>query len=918
MKKLTGAMAVTVMLLVAGSALGQGMMVPSGPDRTLPPLAIKSQQVEIGIKDQVATTTVKQVFINSTNRQLEANYVFPLPPDATIRDFSMIVDGKMKKGEVVEAVKAKQIYQQIVAQSRDPGLLEHLGDNLFRLNIFPVPANGTQSTEITYSQVIAGNNGLFRYTYPLHTAGKASAVQDFFSIGAKLASKVAIKTIYSPTHDIGVSRKGEHEATVGLEQNKALLDKDFSLYWTISEKDFGLNAIAYRPNADEPGYLMLMISPKSAVNEKEVIAKDVIFVFDTSGSMQGAKIEQAKKALKFCVESLNEKDRFNILTFNTDVTPYKDELIDASKANKEAVRDFINRLNAEGGTNIHDALGKALEIVKKGEEGKRPHVIVFLTDGRPTIGKTGTEEILGVLRAKDVASGESLQKLQERKRELESAFPLRSVEPLNDPAYREGRAMIVAVGLQMAELDKGTARIFTFGVGDDVNTKLLDQVAGKTGGQPEYVRGGEDIEVKVSDFFAKASHPVMTGLKLAFGGKVKIDGMLPAALPDLYFGQQVIAFARYDGSGDIAVTLSGTVSDGSTEKPTYEVTLPKQTTENDFIEPLWAHRKVGYLLDQIRLNGESKELKDEVIRLSTKYRIQTPYTSYLVLEDQHKRQYLPDVANAGGGGYGYDRGGRESWRQQGQSPADRPSGPALAPPTSKTTVAPAEPVLPSVTPGIRVPSGTGETPAGDKNVATGVATRSDPAKVKADLEQSKELEKLAKLMDDADKAGHSGDGREGKDGYFDGKASGAWASSPATTQPDNGLSRFDERSLRDESGATAVGLAKAIDRMKKAEGDYRRANVAERKAAGRTFYQVSGFWIDEKFAAPTKLTFVKWGSEAYFAIVAGHVELKDAFALGTRLIVTTAEGKALVVSDSEGAETMTEKEVKELFAAGKK
>lgn len=832
-----------MVLSVSAAVLGQGMLVPA--DRTLPPLSIKSQQVEIAIDNQVATTTIKQVFTNSTSRALEANYVFPLPADATIRDFAMMIDGKRVAGEVVEAGKAKQIYQQIVAQARDPGLLEHLGNNLFRVNIFPVPANGNQSTEITYSQVVRGSNGLFRYTYPLHTADKASAVQDFFSIGAKLTSKTALKTVYSPTHDIGVSRKGEHEATVGLEQSKVFLDKDFSLYWTISDKDFGLNAAAYRPKPDEPGYLMLLLSPKSAVNEEEVVAKDVIFVFDTSGSMQGGKIEQARKALTFCVEALNAKDRFAVVAFSTDLNAYKDELIDATRANKQAAREFINKLTADGGTNIHDALAKALAIAKlpppqgegRGEgaaasDSARPRVVVFLTDGRPTIGKTGMDDILGVLGGQ--------------------------------PQTRAG-----------------AARIFTFGVGDDVNTKLLDQVANKTGGQPEYVRPKEDIEVKVSDFFAKASHPVLTGLTLAFGGDVKVDQMLPGALPDLYFGQQVIAFARYTGSGDVSVTLRGTVSDGKTEKNTYEVSLPKQTTDNNFIEPLWAHRKVGYLLDQIRIHGEDKELKDEVIRLSTAYKIQTPYTSYLVLENRDRARYRPGVAKQDGSG------GADPLPPSISRPAGGPSAP-----DATATGQPAS--------GGRY----GEYARERADAVARVLSTSDKDKLRD--EERRSLERVAKGIAD-------GDSRQ----TWNSRSNEArWGRGVPASQP--GGMGYTAADLQRETGETAVNIAGDIARMKNADTTRAAGPSAVKQAAGRAFYSLNGFWIDEKFAAPIKMTFVTWGSEAYFAIVSAHVELKDVFALGTRLIVVTADGRALVISDNDGDEKIGEKELAELFAPAAK
>ena len=899
-------LAVLAVLTLSTVAFGQGMLVPK--DSTLTPLGIKSQQVSIDIANQVATTTVKQVFANSTGRALEANYVFPLPPEATIRDFAMTVDGKRVSGEVVEAAKARQYYNQIVAQARDPGLLEQLGNNMFRVNIFPVPANGTQTVELTYSQVIAGQGGVFRYVYPLKTAERASAVQDFFSISGKLTSKTALKSIYSPSHSIGLSRKGDNEAIVGLEQSKTLLDKDFVLYWTIGDKAFGLNGVAYRPKPEEPGYLMLLISPRSAVNEKEVMGKDVVFVLDTSGSMQGEKINQAKKAMKFCVESLNEKDRFGLITFSTDVNLYKPTLLDATKENKAAAGDFVKAIEAEGGTNIFEAMGKALELVKAGKDGAdaaRPKVIVFMTDGQPTVGKTGSEEILGLLRS-DSGNGEALKKLRDRKKELETKGPFYS-DLDQTPENAKRQAEIKEIDRQIAELTKPTGnapRIFTFGVGDDVNTKLLDKIAQTTGGQPEYVKPAEDIEVKVSDFFAKASHPVMAGVKLAFGGNVKVTQMLPGDLPDLFFGQQVIAFARYDGSGDVSVTLSGTVSSGAAEKQVYEVSLPAQTVENDFLEPLWAQRKVGYLLDQIRLNGENKELKDEVIALSKRYKIQTPYTSYLVLEDKDRSRIAsgPAGTTPPNGALRGDSGSGDL--SDIAIPGSIVREPALARPATPTSPAPAD--MPAgVTRALEQLSKSGVTPSVGGS-GSGGGSADDK---KLDAGQQKDVDRLARSFSDA----RDQDRAEAVTGPF----------LAPTTQPSGKIGgndevpAFAERDLQAQSGRVAVDLARKIAAFKNADT----SGVVDRgarQAAGRTFYRVSGFWIDEKFAVPTRMTFVKWGSEGYFAIVSAHLELKDAFALGTRAIIVTADGKALVVSDNDGAEKLSDKEITDLFVAAPK
>ena len=184
----------------------------------------------------------------------------------------------------------------------------------------------------------------------------------------------------------------------------------------------------------------------------------------------------------------------------------------------------------------------------------------------------------------------------------------------------------------VAKKNTANTRIFTFGVGDDVNASFLDALSEKSRGIATYVRETEDIEAKVSGLYAKISNPVLANLKLSVDG-VTLSDVYPPQLPDLFHGTQLVVLGRYNGNGKTAVQLTGTVG---TEKKVfnYDVNFPDQTTEDkSFVEDLWARRKVGYMLDQIRVNGEKKELVDEVVTLAKRYGITTPYTSYLVVPD---------------------------------------------------------------------------------------------------------------------------------------------------------------------------------------------------------------------------------------------------------------------------------------------
>jgi len=562
-------------LLACRAAAGSGLMIPS--EKTLPPLSIQSHRVSVSIRDGVARTHLTEVFRNSTDRRLEATYVFPVPRGAALTDFAMFVDGKRMGGEVVEAEKARRIYQDIVRRLRDPGLLEYMGSGLLRLRVFPIQPNSTVKVEVAYSHALPFDSGIYRYTFPLKTGSRASKVQQDFTVSVEVASRQPIKSVYCPTHQVGVTRKDDHHAVAGFEQTGAMLDRDFTLFYTVGREDFGLNLLAHRAG-DEDGYFAVMISPSVELPEQKIMPKDVCFVLDTSGSMQEQnRIASARGAVKFCLNALDPRDRFALVRFSTSVEVFGEGLTEATP---EAVRKavaYTEKLQARGGTDLCGAVLKALQMAPGGD---RPYLIVLVTDGKPTVGVTDTDQI--VQKVKDA--------------------------------------------------DRGNVRVFTFGIAEDLNVALLDRIAEATRGYPEYVAPGREIEQKISSFFRKVSHPVLADLKLDFGS-VKVTDLYPQQLPDLFRGSQLVVFGRYSGGGDVAVRLTGRMA-GKERTFTYDASFPKQESGNEFITQLWARRKIGYLLDQIRLHGKTQELVDEVVRLSKTYGIATPYTSYLVLEDE--------------------------------------------------------------------------------------------------------------------------------------------------------------------------------------------------------------------------------------------------------------------------------------------
>ncbi len=556
-------------------------------------LPVKSIRIDTKITGQTATTYVEQVFRNDTPYTLEGTYFFPIPENASIVEFAIWENGKKLAGEVRSREEARRIYDEIVRRQRDPGLLEYAGNDLFQASIFPIPPNSDKKLELKYSEVLKADSGTVSYRYPLGTGRNLWRRSDmgiesrpgnlppqkFGTVSGKIeiSAKNAIRNIYSPTHEVEVQKKGENAVAITFETNDN--DNDFQLFYGLSDSDFGMTLLTYRePGKD--GYFLMLMSPRDDVSERELVNKDIVFVLDTSGSMaEAGKMEKARSALLFGIRTLRPGDRFNVISFAGEEHLMEKGMVEASDEGKRRGEEFVKRLQPTGGTNINDSL---IASLKQFEKNERPKMLVFMTDGLPTVGETGIERIIANVKA-------------------------------------------------VKNLD---IRIFPFGFGYDVNTTLLDRLGSENAGISDYIQPKEDLEVKVSSFFSRVSSPILSDLELDFNS-LQTELLYPRKLTDLFRGMQLSIIGRYKNSDnlrDLVINLKGK-SGGEVRTFSYgDLDFPLRSEDNDFLPRLWASRRVGWLIEQIRLNGETKELRDEVTELGTRYGIVTPYTSYLATD----------------------------------------------------------------------------------------------------------------------------------------------------------------------------------------------------------------------------------------------------------------------------------------------
>lgn len=538
-------------------------------------LVIRYHHVDVTIRDQVAITRVDQVFYNPNDWQVEGNYIFPIPVDAAVTSFTLWVDGKPVEGQILEASEARRTYEEIVRTLRDPALLEYAGQGAVQAQIFPIPPQGERRIELEYSQALPAEGGLVRYVYPLNTEKFSLWPLEDVSVNIDIqSSSVPIRAVYSPSHSVSTFRESETHIIVGYEDSDVLPDVDFALYYSIGETE-ALHLIPFRDpvNAEPDGFFMLLLAPRPEISQRP-LPKDVILVLDRSGSMDGEKFQQAQKALSYILEELNPEDRFNIIAFSTGMEIYARNLRPSSEAN-EAL-SWVDRLSAVGSTDINRALLEGVALT----EDERPTYLIFLTDGLPTEGVLDSQKILDNL---ELAASDNL-------------------------------------------------RLFAFGVGYDVDTYLLDSLAQSHHGTSTYVLPGEHLDEVVSSFYEKISTPVLTDLDLEFGNIAAYD-IYPNPLPDLFLGSQIIVVGRYRESGSTTITLTGEVGNKIQEFQFVNQEFPTKSLTQASIPRLWATRKIGYLLNQIRLHGPDEETIDQIVRLSIRYGIVTQYTSYLVTEE---------------------------------------------------------------------------------------------------------------------------------------------------------------------------------------------------------------------------------------------------------------------------------------------
>ncbi len=553
---------------------------------------ITEVEVRIDIVEMTATTTIELHLENPTSQRQEAELIFPVPDGAVVRGFAYDGPGGQITAQVLPKDEARRIYESLVSRIRDPALVEFIGYNLIRSSVFPIEARGKQRVRLTYEHLLDTDGSRVDYVLP-RTESLQYGVP--WNVTARIRAERPISTVYSASHKLQMERIGEREMSLKIAAGANREPGPFRLSYLLQEDGVTASIFAYPDEKVGGGYFLFLAGlPAKATEDPDVqaIKREVTLVIDRSGSMRNEKIEQVKEAAMQVIAGLRPGEAFNILLYSNSVQWFSPRPVVKDEATQEAARKYIEGITATGGTNLHDALHAALQ--QEPMQGMLP-IVLFLTDGLPTVGQT-------------------------------SEIAIRELAAKSNPHHR---------------------RVFTFGVGFDVNAPLLEKLADQSRGRAEFVLPQEDVEAKVGAVFQQLTGPILAEPELritdAHGNAAvgRTRDILPERLPDLFEGDRLILLGQYVGNAPIIFEVSGNYF-GKRRTFKSHLDFAKASEKNGFVPRLWASRKIAELIDAVRQAGAEpsaaaqdpkiKELVDEIVRLSTEFGILTEYTAFLARE----------------------------------------------------------------------------------------------------------------------------------------------------------------------------------------------------------------------------------------------------------------------------------------------
>lgn len=539
-------------------------------------LPLTFEQLRVHVDTQSADVEVEQHFLNNTNEQLEGRYLFRTPGQGAVRGFSYFNGEQEIVGEVFEREAARQVYEEVTGQNRDPGLFEQVAEGTFSFRIFPIQAGETKRVKVHYDTWLALHGQRITLRLPLASAdSKVSVV---------LRDARGLRNVVSGTHVIKTSAASDGATQVDVSGPRGTADV-LELSYELSVSPLTLQASLHR-DVGHDGYLGLHIATPDKLPAGPLPGKDVTIVIDRSGSMAGEPLTQARAGAKQIVERLSATDRVNLVLFDDQADVLFPEPKQLTKEVRNQVLTQIEQLREAGGTNIALALESALKAQNKDE---LPNVVIFMTDGQSD----------------------------------------------------------AQAALSVAKADVSDSRVFTVGLGTGVNRPLLSRLASDKRGRFVFIPDTSAIETEVARLYTQVAAPLLTNVKLESEGAELVD-IYPRTLPDLFVDDELRIYARVAEQGKPAlagkVRVSGLLAGRhfvTTAAYSASAAVARKPVARD-----WAAARVHDVLEEIALNGETEQLKNEVIELALAYEMVTPYTSFLAIPKNEVTEAAADMLSS--------------------------------------------------------------------------------------------------------------------------------------------------------------------------------------------------------------------------------------------------------------------------------
>lgn len=596
---------------------------------------LKSTSVKVDISGFIARVRVAQEFENNFSEPVEAVYTFPLSPNAAVNEMSMKIGERTIRGMILKREEARKVYEKAKDEGKAAALLDQERPNIFTQSVANILPGEKIFVEISYVETLAFDSGSYEFVFPMTVAPRyipASADKEDgekisppiadqrtghdITIEVALNAGIPIEEIRSNTHQIDAVAFTPNSAKVSLKNERTIPNKDFVLRYDVIGKRMEDAVLATK--GTKGGFFSLILSPPERLTTADLTAKEIVFVLDTSGSMQGFPIEKAKESMKLALDGLYPEDTFNLITFAGDTHILFDQPVPATQANLEKAQEFLASREGDGGTEMMKAVKAALA---SSDAQDHLRIVCFMTDGEV---------------------GNDMEIIAEVKKHPK-------------------------------------ARVFSFGIGDSVNRFLLDSIAREGRGDAEYVMLEDDGSRAAKRFHERIRNPYLTDISIDWAG-LPVTGIYPRRIPDLFGATPVVIFGRYSAVANGTIKLRGKIG-GQPFERTIAVNLPASENTNDVLGTLWARTKVDELLSQ-SWDAEEEEsnptpaTKAQIIKLGLDHKIMTQFTSFVAVEERivtrvvkGKRVRVPVYAPAGtvfeaeGTGDGEGRGSAQMTNQ---------------------------------------------------------------------------------------------------------------------------------------------------------------------------------------------------------------------------------------------------------------